>query len=392
MHDFTTDLTKALASGINIKEFFRQSLERAINQLLEHELTNFLQYEKWSPEGYHSGNSRNGYYPRRFKTEYGELNLKVARDRLGEFEQHTLPARKQSSAYLEQTIIQLYQKGITTREIADIIEKMYGHHYSAATVSGLAKLVNKDVQAFHKREVKEKYIAIFCDATYTNVRRDGVGKEALHLLVGLDSQGYKEVLDYALYPTESSENYKEMLMDLKTRGLKEVLLFVSDGLTGLSSAVTDAFPKARHQSCWTHLQKNVMRKVRHHDRGPATEEVKRIYGAEDKMQALERLETFCESWGEKYPALRRLFSYKDNLFTFFDFPVPVQASLYTNNLAESLNKRLKRIIKVKEQFPNEASLERTVCSSVLEYNEKSERRIHRGFSSVQYELEQMFNS
>ena len=174
MSDFNTELATAIASGVNLEEFFRQSLESAINLLIENELTAFLDYEKWSPEGYNSGNSRNGYYGHTFKTEYGDLHLKVARDRLGEFAQKTLPAYKQSSAYLEQCIIHLYQKGITTREIADLIEKMYGQHYSAATVSNLAKLMDKDVKAFHHREVKARYVVIYCDATFINVRRNTV--------------------------------------------------------------------------------------------------------------------------------------------------------------------------------------------------------------------------
>mgnify|MGYP001100413004 FL=1 len=128
MSDFTTDLAAALAAGHDADEFFRQSLEGAINRLLENERTAFLDYEKWDPAGYNSGNSRNGYYGRTMKTEYGELELKIPRDRMGEFQQQTVPSYKKSSDYLENTIIQLYKKGITTREIADLIERMYGQH------------------------------------------------------------------------------------------------------------------------------------------------------------------------------------------------------------------------------------------------------------------------
>ena len=284
MSDFTTDLAAALAAGHDADEFFRQSLEGAINRLLENERTAFLDYEKWDPAGYNSGNSRNGYYGRTMKTEYGELELKIPRDRMGEFQQQTVPSYKKSSDYLENTIIQLYKKGITTREIADLIERMYGQHYSAATISNLAKLLDKDVQAFHQRQVKSKYVAIYCDATFLNVRRDSVAKEALHMLIGIDSQGYKEVLDYALYPSESCNNYKEMLLDLRTRGLEQVLLFISDGLVGLPDAVTDVFPKAQHQSCWTHLQRNVSNRVRAKDKAEVTQAVKRLYQAESCEQ------------------------------------------------------------------------------------------------------------
>lgn len=390
MSDFTTDLAVALASGIQPNEFFRQSLETSTNQLLEHERTVFLDYEKWDLVGYNSGNSRNGYYRRTLKTEYGELHLRIPRDRLGDFEQQTVPPYKQSSAYLEETIIQLYRKGITTREIADLIERMYGQHYSPTTVSNLAKLLDQDVQAFHQRQVKPKYVAVYCDATFLNVRRDKVGKEALHMLIGIDAEGYKEVLDYALYPTESCLNYKEMLLDLKTRGLEQVLLFISDGLVGLPDTVTDVFPKAQHQSCWTHLQRNVSRRVRAKDKAEVAQAVKRIYQAENRPEAEARLEAFCEAWRKRYPRVISLFEGKTNLFSFYSFPESIRRALYTNNLAESLNKRLKRITKTKEQFPNEDALERTVCSSFLEYNALAEQRRHRGFSNASFELEAMY--
>lgn len=391
MSDFTTELITALSSGQDVTEFFRCELENSINSLLEHELTVFLDYEKWDPIGYNSGNSRNGYYGRSFKTKYGMLNLRIPRDRNGEFSQQTVPAYRQSSESLEQIVIQLYRKGITTREIADLIEKLYGHHYSPMTISSMAKLIDKDVKAFHSRTVKPKYVAVYCDATYLNVRRDTVAKEALHVLVGIDPDGYKEVLDYALYPTESSANYKEMLQYLKKRGLEQVLLFISDGILGLPEAVTDVFPKAKHQSCWTHLQRNVIHKVRPQDTEKVVGDLRLAYVQESRMEAEKKLREFCNTWAKSYPKVTEQFIDKDNLFSFMDFPQGIRGSLYTNNLAESLNKRLKRVTKGKEQFPNEAALERTVCANYLEYNVKNETRRHRGFSKVSFELRSLFN-
>ncbi len=390
MSNFTTELINALSSGQDITEIFRKEMETALNSILEYELTSFLDYEKWDPIGYNSGNSRNGCYSRSLNTKYGVLNLRIPRDRNGEFKQQTVPGYKRSTDDLEQTIIQLYRKGITTREIADLVEKMYGHHYSATTVSNISKLIDKDVKAFHSRQVKPNYVAVYCDATYLNVRRDSVAKEALHLLIGIDAEGYKEVLDYALYPTESCDNYKEMLLSLKQKGLEQVLLFVSDGILGLQNAVTDVFPKAKHQSCWTHLQRNVIRKVRPVDTNQIVSDLRRVYRAYSREEAQQRLEEFVESWSSRYPKVTNQFEGKTNLFSFMDFPEAVRKSLYTNNLAESLNKRLKRITKSKEQFPNEDSLERTVCTNFLDYNVKCEGRRHRGFSKVSFELNELF--
>lgn len=221
---------------------------------MESERTAFLGYEPWALEGYNKGNSRNGFYERTLKTELGDLHVKIPRDRLGHFKEHTTSSYLASQDSLEQSIILLYRKGITTREISDLIEKMYGQYYSAQTISHMSQVVEEEVALFKKRPVRRRYCALYCDATSINVRRDTVAKEALHVIIGMDEKGHKEVLSFETYPTESADNYKEMLEDLKSRGLEEVLVFVSDELTGLSSALTEGFPLAKHQSCWTHAQ------------------------------------------------------------------------------------------------------------------------------------------
>ena len=285
-------------------------------------------------------------------------------------------------------IILLYSKGITTREISDIIEKMYGQHYSAQTISKLSETVAEEAEAFRNRPIKPRYTALFCDATFINVRRDTVAKEALHVIIGIDPNGYKEVLSYSLYPEEVSGNYREMLEDLKERGLKEVLVFVSDGLTGLADALTDSFPRSRHQSCWTHLIRNTANKVRARDKADVMEDLRPVYRAKDRKEAERELESFIEKWGDLYPKMVKMYQGKNNLFTFMDFPESVRPSLY--NISECLNKQLKRRTKVKEQFPNENSLDMAVYCFVAEYNATAGNRVHKGFRSARFEIERMF--
>lgn len=390
MNHFTTTLAESIVKGDDIREFFRQELENALNQLLKHELTVFLDYEPYDPVGYNSGNSRNGYYHRKIKTTYGPLNINVPRDRMGEFVQQLIPSYKQTGNDLETTVIQLYKKGITTREIADLIEKMYGNHYSPATISNMTKLLDEDVKAFHNRPVKERYVVIYCDATYVSIRRDSVQKEAMHTLIGIDEQGHKEVLDYSLFPSESKENYRSLLQSLKSRGLKEVLVFVSDGLTGLQDAVLEEFPKAKHQACWTHIARNVMNRVRASDKLEVGDDLRHIHQAEDTKAALERYEYFYKKWNFKYPKVITLLNRHNNLFTFLEFPKAVQRSLYTNNIIENFNKRVKKHTKVKEQFPNENAFNRCACTISMIYNERFCSRIHKGFAKVQAELNEMF--
>src|SRR5699024_10705753 len=173
MNYLTTDLIEALAKKQDIEEVFRRHLETAINQLLKHELTAFLNYEPYAREGFHSGNSRNGFYDRTFKTEYGELQLAIPRDRNGECQQDSLAPYQRSNDTLEQFVIHLYEKGITTDEIADLMERMYGHHYSRQTVSNFTQLVAEDVQAFHERKLEKRYVHLSGCHAYSHSSSDG---------------------------------------------------------------------------------------------------------------------------------------------------------------------------------------------------------------------------
>lgn len=392
MNNFNTELYTALAQGLSLNEIIRNELESAINQLLKTELTIFLDYERYDPVGYNSGNSRNGSYTRKIKTIYGEINVIVPRDRNGEFIQQTVPPYKRQTDDLETTILQLYSKGITTSEIAELIDKMYGHAYTPQTVSRITQSVESSVEAFHQRLLSKRYVAIYGDATYLNVRRDSVSKEALHILIGITQEGHKEVLDYRIYPQESASNYREMLQDIQGRGCKEVLLFITDGLTGIRDACLEIYPKAMHQTCWVHLQRNVSRLVRAKDRKEILDLLKPVYQSKTKENALEELTRFKEAVQKRYPKVFSLFGSIESLFSFLEFPQAVHRSLYTTNLIEGFNKHLKRYTRRKEQFPNEDSLDRFVCSHTLEYNQKNSERIHRGFDIVQAEIEALFEA
>lgn len=215
MTHFTTEIMETLINKGDLDDLFRRHLELAINSLLQAELTAFLDYEKYDRAGFNTGNSRNGNYSRSFKTEYGELNLVIPRDRNGEFSQQTVPAYKRSNDTLETTIIQLFQKGITMSEISDLIEKMYGHYYTPQTISNISKIVSEDVLAFKERQIESKYPIIFMDATYIPVKRQTVSKEAVYIVIGIRLDGTKEVLGFNIAPTESAYVWKEILQDLK---------------------------------------------------------------------------------------------------------------------------------------------------------------------------------
>jgi transposase-like protein len=372
----------------DLDELFREHLERAINSLLQAELTAFLDYEKYDRNGFNSGNSRNGNYSRTFKTEYGELNLTIPRDRNGEFSQQTLPAYKRTNDSLETTIIQLFQKGITMAEISELIEKMYGHHYKPQTISNMSKLVSEDVLAFKERTLEANYSVIFMDATHIPVKRQTVSKEAVYITIDIRLDGTKEVLGFTIAPTESAYIWKEVLQDFRNRGLEEVLLVVTDGLSGIEESIHSVYPNAQFQQCCVHVSRNIAHKVRVRDRKEICEDFKLVYQANSKEEALDHIDFMIRKWKKQYPRVVNLLL-NPALLTFYNFPHAIRRTIYSTNLIEGFNKQLKRYTRRKEQFPNEESLERFLVSQFNQYNQKFLGRIHKGFKEIQDTLESM---
>lgn len=389
MPNFTTEIMETLINKGDLDELFRCHLELAVNSLLQAELTAFLDYEKYDRAGFNSGNSRNGNYSRSFRTEYGELNLVIPRDRNGKFSQQTLPAYKRTNDSLETTIIQLFQKGITMSEISELIEKMYGHHYTPQTISNMTKIVSEDIIAFKERSLESRYSVIFMDATHIPLKRQTVSKEAVYIVIGIQLDGTKEVLGFSLAPTESAYVWKEILQDLKDRGLKEVLLVVTDGLSGINDSIHSVYPNAQFQQCCVHISRNIAHKVRVSDRQEICSDFKLVYQASSKEEANNQIRFMIDKWKKQYPRVVKLLM-NPAILTFYNFPPSIRRTIYSTNLIEGFNKQLKKYTKRKEQFPNEESLERFLVSQFNNYNQKFLCRVHKGFKEIHDTLESMF--
>ncbi|RBT31939.1 transposase [Enterococcus faecium] len=389
MPNFTTEIMETLINKGDLDELFRCHLELAVNSLLQAELTAFLDYEKYDRAGFNSGNSRNGNYSRSFRTEYGELNLVIPRDRNGKFYQQTLPAYKRTNDSLETTIIQLFQKGITMSEISELIEKMYGHHYTPQTISNMTKIVSEDIIAFKERSLESRYSVIFMDATHIPLKRQTVSKEAVYIVIGIRLDGTKEVLGFSLAPTESAYVWKEILQDLKDRGLKEVLLVVTDGLSGINDSIHSVYPNAQFQQCCVHISRNIAHKVRVSDRQEICSDFKLVYQASSKEEANNQIRFMIDKWKKQYPRVVKLLM-NPAILTFYNFPPSIRRTIYSTNLIEGFNKQLKKYTKRKEQFPNEESLERFLVSQFNNYNQKFLCRVHKGFKEIHDTLESMF--
>ena len=392
MNDFTKDMANALFNQDKINNLFRQKLQQAVNDLLESELTAFLGYNPYERDGWNTGNSRNGAYYRKVDTQFGQIEIKVPRDRNGEFHQHTMPDYKRHTDVLEQTVIKLYSKGVTTREIADLIEKMYGGYYSPAMVSNISKEMIPKVEAYHQRHLSDKFFCVYLDATYIPLKRVTYEREAVYIAIGIKPNGHKEVIDYCIAPTENIEIWSEMLKGFKSRGLEQVELFLSDGVVGMKEAICQSYPKAHFQRCLVHVMRNISAKMRVDDRQKALDEFKQIHTQSNKEMAVQVLHEFYQNWEKAYKnVVRDLRQVEPDLLTFYNYPPAIRASIYSTNMIESFNNRLKRKTKPKTEFPTEQSLDTFIGVQAMDYNDRYFNRIHKEFGQVRDTLESYFD-
>lgn len=392
MNDFTKDMANALFNQDKINDLFRQKLQQAVNDLLESELTAFLGYNPYERDGWNTGNSRNGAYYRKVDTQFGQIEIKVPRDRNGEFHQHTMPDYKRHTDVLEQTVIKLYSKGVTTREIADLIEKMYGGYYSPAMVSNISKEMIPKVEAYHQRHLSDKFFCVYLDAAYIPLKRVTYEREAVYIAIGIKPNGHKEVIDYCIAPTENIEIWSEMLKGFKSRGLEQVELFLSDGVVGMKEAICQSYPKAHFQRCLVHVMRNISAKMRVDDRQKALDEFKQIHTQSNKEMAVQVLHEFYQNWEKAYKnVVRDLRQVEPDLLTFYNYPPAIRASIYSTNMIESFNNRLKRKTKPKTEFPTEQSLDTFIGVQAMDYNDRYFNRIHKGFGQVRDTLESYFD-
>ena len=394
MDNYTTpeENSPAKTSG-SLEELFLAFIEKSLNKLLEAEFESVMGYSKNNAserESLNTDNYRNGSYLRDLFTTYGSLKVRIPRDRNGRYKQKLIPPWCRRTDRLEALILKMYSMGITYSEISELLGEYFGNGYSKSVISNITCAVTGLIDEFKNRRLASRYIAIYADATWLNLRRDRVDKEALHALVGITDEGRKEILSYAIYPNESAFNYEQMLKDIKDRGVEQVLLFVSDGLKGLGDACKKVYPEAKFQRCWVHLMRNAEYLVRKSDRAAVLDMLKKVYRQTDALSAEDALNAVIEKYGKSYRKLVTLFENRDDLFSLYAFPEQIRRCIYSTNVVENIHRQLKRKTKKKDQFPSEDSLERFVFSFAIDLNKKFSERIQPGFLMCRSELDEMF--
>lgn len=372
-----------------IKEAIRHEIESAVNQIIAHELTVFLGYEK-NEQGASAirGDARNGSYERRLGTTYGEITVSVPRDRNGEFETRLLPRGKRSTDDIGQTVLKLYRAGMTDSQIQEIVESLFHHRYSDSTISFMTDAVKEDVERFRKTKVKERYFALFADAIYVPLRRETVEKEAVSIVMGIDMEGYPEVLAFSIQPEETKEGWKEILQSLRERGLKSARILVSDGFAGIGEIVSELLPGCLHQRCYLHLARNLMEKVRADDRKPISWDFMQLAKMESGKEALGAFEAFLAKWGAKYKSVKRWGEQIDrrSVFAFYRFPKGLRKVVYSNNRIEGFNKEIRRQAKAHVQFCSEDAEEKFLVTLFNRYNFRVGKRAIKGREILEEEL------
>lgn len=368
----TPEFLKQFKDSGELNSFMEQLYARAMEQMLEGEMDSHLGYEKHSPEGTNSGNSRNGKTSKTVKTTLGEVDLEVPRDRNSTFEPVLVPKRSRKLEAMEDIIISLYARGMTVRDIEAQIREVYGYNISDATISNVTAKVNTLVTEWQNRPLSSMYYVVWMDGIVFKVRQNGkVINKTVYLAVGLNSEGHKEMLGMWLGENESASFWMSVMTDLRARGVEDILITSTDNLKGFTEAIVAIFPQSVTQICVVHQIRNASRYVVWKDKKQFAADLKTVYTAASKDLGWEALETLEATWGKKYP--HAIKSWKANwteLSHFFDFPLEIRTLIYTTNVIENLNGKIRKYTKAKMSFPDDASVLKSVFLALREITRK----------------------
>ena len=373
---------------VAMKEMFRDVLQEA----LEAEMDDELGYGKHDVAGNNSGNSRNGSYKKTLKSELGAVELSIPRDRNGDFEPKIIPKNERTADGIEDKILALYAAGMTTRDVAAQIKTLYDVEISNEFVSNVTNRIMPLVSEWQTRPLESTYSFVFMDAIHYKVREDKhVVNKAAYVVLGVNMDGEKDVLGIWVGANESSKFWLGVLNDLSNRGVKNVLVFCVDGLSGFKEAIGAAYPYAKIQRCIIHQLRASTRYISYKDLKAFVADIKTVYGAVNEETALDNLLAAKEKWGKKYPnAIKSWEDNWDNLITFFAFPEYIRKIMYTTNVIESLHSQFRKVTKTKLIFPNDDSLLKMLYLATENITKKW-TRIYRDWDLVANQLEIMFN-
>ncbi|MDO5292098.1 MAG: IS256 family transposase [bacterium] len=374
----------------DIQDALKDLLGGTIKEMMEAEMEDHLGYSK--SERSDTDDYRNGYKSKRINSSYGSMDIQVPQDRKSTFESQVVKKHQKDISEIDQKIISMYAKGMTTRQISETLEDIYGFEASEGFISDVTDKIMPQSEDWQKRPLDEIYPVLFIDAIHYSVRDNGViRKLAAYVILGINCEGKKKVLTIQVGENESSKYWLSVLNGLKNRGVKDILIICADGLTGIKEAISAAFPKTEYQRCTVHQVRNTLKYVPDKDRKPFATDLKTIYQAPDEEKALDALEKVTEKWGEKYPNAMR--SWKQNwdaISPIFKFSTAVRKVIYTTNAIESLNATYRKLNRQRSVFPSDTALLKALYLSTFEATKKW-RMTLRNWGQVYGELSIMYD-
>ena len=378
-----------IETATDIQEALKDLLGGTIKEMMEAEMDNHLGYSK--SERSDSDDYRNGYKTKRINSSYGNMDIQVPQDRKSTFEPQIVKKRQKDISDIDQKIISMYAKGMTTRQISDIINDIYGFEPSEGFISDVTDKILPQIEDWQSRPLNDVYPIVYIDAIHYSVRDEGViRKLAAYVILGINTNGMKEVLSINVGDNESSKYWLSVLNELKNRGVKDILVLCADGLTGIKEAISAAFPKTEYQRCIVHMVRNTLKYVPDKDRKAFATDLKTIYHAADEKKAIEALERVTAKWTSKYPnSMKRWKDNWDCISPIFKFSSTVRKVIYTTNAIESLNATYRKLNRQRSVFPSDTALLKALYLSTFEATKKWTVAI-RNWAQVYGELSIMY--
>lgn len=352
--------------------YFNSIFKQGVEEMLQGEMDEHLGYSKHNTEGYNTGNSRNGSFSKTITTEnVGDVLLNIPRDRNGQFEPHVIPKGETISSGIQEAILGMYSRGMTTSDVRRQVEEIYGLDISETTVSNITERIMDSAREWQQRALEPVYFAVWMDGIVIKIREDKkVINKCVYIVIGLKPDGRKEVLGFWIEKTESAAFWMSVLTDLKARGVEDILIACTDNLKGFTQAIRAVFPDSVTQLCIVHQIRNSCRFVVSKDRRQFCNDLKLVYTAINTQTALEELEKFALKWKAKYKyAITSWEENWGNLSNYFEYPLELRKIIYTTNTIENLNRGIRKYIKTKTQFPNENAALKSIFLSIRNIEE-----------------------
>ena len=360
----------------DIQDALKDLLGGTIKEMMEAEMDDHLGYEKSQRSD--SDDYRNGYKQKKVQSSYGSMVIDVPQDRNSSFEPQVVKKRQKNISDIDQKIISMYAKGMTTRQISDTLEDIYGFEASEGFISDVTDKILPQIEEWQNRPLDTIYPVLFIDAIHYSVKEDGViRKLAAYVILGLTLEGKKDVLTIQVGENESSKYWLSIMNELKNRGVQDILIICADGLTGIKEAIAAAFPNTEYQRCIVHQVRNTLKYVANKDMKTFAKDLKAIYGAPTESAGMEQLEAVTEKWSEKYPnAMKSWHKNWDAISPIFKFSAETRKIIYTTNAIESLNSTYRKLNRQRSVFPSSQALLKALYLATFEATKKWNQPIH----------------